>query len=253
MMGAGTMTLRTLSTDTATARTSPPVSASFILGVLTVVGDAQDNTIAISRDAAGRILVNGGSVPVRFGTPTVANTRVISVVGAAGSDTLTLDEMNGALPKANLFGGTGNDTLTGGSGADTLAGQAGNDTLLGKGGTDGLFGGSDNDNLTGGDADDRPSARPATTARSGTPETTPTSTRAARVSTPGGQWRQWRRAVHDHRQRRPRPVRPGHPGAVRIDIGTSENLTLNANGGEDILCDGQPRPAHQDHRRRRRR
>ena len=155
MMGAGTMTVGTLSTDTAAALKGPPVSASLILGVLTVVGDAQDNTIVISRDAAGRILVNGGAVAVRFGTPTVANTRSISVVGGAGNDTITLDEANGALPKANLFGGTGNDMLTGGSGADTLAGQAGNDTLLGKGGVDGLFGGSDNDSLTGGDADDR--------------------------------------------------------------------------------------------------
>ena len=155
MMGAGTMTISTLSTGTAAAKTSPAVSASFILGVLTVVGDAQDNSIVISRDAAGRILVNGGSVVVKFGNPTVANTRVISVVGGAGSDTLALDEANGALPRANLFGGTGNDRLTGGSGADTLTGQAGNDTLLGKGGADGLFGGSDNDSLSGGDADDR--------------------------------------------------------------------------------------------------
>ena len=91
MMGAGTMTLSTLSPGTAAAQTGPGVSASFILGVLTVVGDAQDNSIAISRDAAGRILVNGGSVVVRFGNPTVANTRVISVVGGAGDDTLTLE------------------------------------------------------------------------------------------------------------------------------------------------------------------
>jgi Ca2+-binding RTX toxin-like protein len=141
MMGAGTMTLTTLSTGSAAAKANPPVSASFILGVLTVVGDAQNNSITISRDAAGRILVNGGAVVVKGGNPTVANTRVISLVGGAGNDTLTLNEASGALPKANLFGGTGNDVLTGGSGNDTLAGQGGNDTLLGKGGFDGLFGG----------------------------------------------------------------------------------------------------------------
>ena len=59
------------------------------------------------------------------------------------------------MPRANLFGGPGDDTLAGGSGGDQLFGQTGNDTLLGKGGFDFLFGGSDNDTLTGGDADDQ--------------------------------------------------------------------------------------------------
>ena len=63
--------------------------------------------------------------------------------GLAGNDTITLSEVNGALPLANLFGGGGNDVLTGGSGNDQLFGQAGNDTLLGKGGFDLLFGGTE--------------------------------------------------------------------------------------------------------------
>ena len=67
---------------------------------------------------------------------TVANTSLIQVFGQGGNDTITLNEANGALPAANLFGGAGNDTLTGGSGGDMLFGQAGNDTLLGKGGAD---------------------------------------------------------------------------------------------------------------------
>ncbi|HKA03662.1 MAG TPA: calcium-binding protein [Acidimicrobiales bacterium] len=67
----------------------------------------------------------------------------------------SLNEANGAPPRANLFGGTGNDTLSGGSGADQCSGQAGNDALLGRGGFDLLFGGSDNDTLTGGDGDDQ--------------------------------------------------------------------------------------------------
>ena len=53
-------------------------TATFIPGAgsLNVIGDALDNTTTISRDAAGRILVNGGAVPVLGGTPTVANTGV---------------------------------------------------------------------------------------------------------------------------------------------------------------------------------
>src|SRR3954462_9867300 len=124
-------------------------------GILSTFGDSLNNNITVSRDAAGKLLVNGGAVSVLGGTPTVANTSLIQVFGQAGNDTITLNEANGALPAAFLFGGAGNDVLTGGSGNDLLFGQAGNDTLLGKGGTDLLFGGADNDVLTGGDGNDQ--------------------------------------------------------------------------------------------------
>ena len=125
-------------------------------GVLTVFGDALNNTITVSRNAAGNLLVNGGAVAITGGTATVANTSLIQVFGQGGNDVITLNEANGALPKANLFGGIGNDTLTGGSGGDMLFGQGGNDTLLGKGGFDFLFGGTENDTLTGGEEDRSP-------------------------------------------------------------------------------------------------
>ena len=124
-------------------------------GVLSVFGDSLDNGVVVSRNAAGELFVNNGAVPVRGGPATVANTAQIQVFGQAGNDTITLDEANGALPRANLFGGTGNDTITGGSGADLIFGQNDNDVLNGRGGNDQLFGGSGNDVLTGGDADDQ--------------------------------------------------------------------------------------------------
>jgi Ca2+-binding RTX toxin-like protein len=124
-------------------------------GTLDVIGDNLGNNIVVSRNAAGQILVNGGAIVVTGGTPTVANTALIQLFGQGGNDTLTLDEANGALPRANIFGGAGNDVITGGSGNDQLFGQAGNDTILGKGGFDFLFGGNGNDTLTGGDADDQ--------------------------------------------------------------------------------------------------
>ena len=132
-------------------------TASFspLTGSLSVIGDSLDNPIVVNRDAAGRILLNNGAVPIQGGTATVANTSVIQVFGQAGNDTISLDESNGALPAAQLFGGDGNDTLTGGSGNDLLFGGSGNDTLLGKGGNDLLFGGSGNDVLTGGTGDDQ--------------------------------------------------------------------------------------------------
>jgi Ca2+-binding RTX toxin-like protein len=133
------------------------IKATFLpnTGLLSVLGDATDDTIVISRNAAGQILVNGGAVSVLGGVPTVANTTEIDVFGQGGNDTITLDEANGALPPARLFGGAGNDVLTGGSGADQLFGGTGNDILLGKGGDDLLFGGGGNDTLTGGAGNDQ--------------------------------------------------------------------------------------------------
>ena len=135
-------------------------------GTLTVFGDSADNEIVISRDALGVISVNGevplaGGIPGGF--PTVFNTKSISVFGLGGNDTIRLDETNGPLPAAQLFGGSGNDILTGGSGADALHGQDGNDQLsggagddflLGQSGTDVMFGGDGADQMFGGAGDD---------------------------------------------------------------------------------------------------
>ena len=89
-------------------------------GLLTAFGTSGQNTIKFGRDPAGNILVNDGTVAVLGGTPTVANTSLIQAFGQAGNDTITLDETNGALPAAQLFGGDGNDAITGGSGNDLL-------------------------------------------------------------------------------------------------------------------------------------
>src|SRR5436190_9432305 len=105
------------------------ITSRFSNGRLTAFGDASDNLIVTSRDAAGTILVNGGAVTISGGTATVANTSLIQVFGQGGNDTITVNETNGAMPAANLFGGDGNDILTGGSANDMLFGQAGNDTL----------------------------------------------------------------------------------------------------------------------------
>src|SRR5262245_42280084 len=131
------------------------VTASFTSGILTVTGDNLNNSIEIIRDAAGTLRVNGGAVPVRGGTPTVANTTLIQVFGLNGNDTISLNEANGALPKANLFGAGGNDTMIGGSGFDMLFGQGGDDNLQGRGGLDTIFGGAGGDTMIGGDGDDQ--------------------------------------------------------------------------------------------------
>src|SRR5829696_1797482 len=97
---------RLLGLEALEGRWTPAVTASFTpgAGVLTVFGDNLDNTITVSRNAAGQLLVNGGAVSILGGTPTVANTSLIQVFGQGGNDTVTLNEANGALPRANLFG-----------------------------------------------------------------------------------------------------------------------------------------------------
>jgi Ca2+-binding RTX toxin-like protein len=126
-------------------------------GYLAILGDNLDNTIKVSRDAAGAILVNDGAVSI-FGTrPSASSTKQIDVFGFGGNDTITLDDSLGALPAARLFGGAGNDTLRGSSGIDQLFGEAGNDTVEGRGGNDILSLGSGDDVViwNAGDGNDR--------------------------------------------------------------------------------------------------
>jgi Ca2+-binding RTX toxin-like protein len=133
----------------------PSISAVFAGGILTIAGDDQDNALTASRDAAGTILVNGGAVPVTGGVPTIANTSLIRILGFGGNDVLLVDDSNGPMPPANLFGGEGDDTLTGSSSDDELDGGPGNDTLFGRDGNDRLVGGPGDDTLVGGRADDQ--------------------------------------------------------------------------------------------------
>jgi Ca2+-binding RTX toxin-like protein len=214
------------------------ITSSFLKanGLLTTLGDALDNTITTSLDAAGNILVNGGAVPVLGGTPTVANTSLIQVFGQAGNDVIALNEANGALPSANLFGGTGNDTLIGGSGNDLLFGQAGNDTLLGKGGNDFLFGGDGNDVLTGGDGDDQVFGEAGNDRMIWNPgDDSDLFEGGSGIDTAevnGGNGSEvFTVTANGDRVRFDRVS----PAPFTIDIGTTENLVVNMNGGDDTF------------------
>src|SRR6478735_1481869 len=174
------------------------ITSIFSRNILTEFGDAADNSIITSRDAAGNILVNGGAVPITGGNPTVANTALIQVFGQAGNDTISLDEANGALPAALLFGGAGNDVLTGGSGDDQLFGGAGNDRLIWNPG-------DDSDLFEGGDGVDTAEVNGGNGSETFT--ITANGDRFDRVS----------------------------PAPFSLDIGTTENLVLRANGGDDVI------------------
>lgn len=207
--------------------------------LLNVLGDSLDNTVTLSRDAAGKILVNGGAVPVLGGTPTVANTATLQAFGQAGNDTIVVDEANGALPAAQLFGGDGNDVLTGGSandmlfggaGDDTLNGKGGNDLLVGDAGNDTLIGGAGNDQLFGGAGNDRMIWNPGDGSdlfEGGDGVDT------AEVN--GGNGAEtFTITANGSRVRFDRVS----PAPFTLDIGTTENLVLNANGGDDVITAG---------------
>lgn len=219
-------------------RVMPAIVATFFpaTGILSVIGDALDNQIKVSRTAAGSLQVNEGAVLITGGTPTVANTVQIQLSGLGGHDLLELDESNGALPAASLFGGTGNDTLIGGSGADSLFGQGGNDTLFGKSGNDFLFGGASNDVLIGGRGNDQVFGEAGNDRMIWNPgddtdlneggEGTDT------VEVNGGNGSEtFSLASNGTRVRFDRI----NPAPFAIDIGTSEKLVLNANGGDDFV------------------
>ena len=222
-------------------RLLPAVTATFspAAGLLTILGDAHYNTITVSRDAAGHVLVNGGAISIRGGRPTVANTKLIDVFGLSGNDNLSLNEVNGALPKANIFGGSGNDLIAGGSGNDLLDGGAGNDTLLGNGGVDLLFGGAGNDVLTGGSGNDQVVGQSGNDQLFWNPgDGTDLNEGGAGIDTVvvnGGNGSEaFTATANGTRVRFDRT----DPAPFSLDIGSTENLVVNANGGDDTFTAG---------------
>jgi Ca2+-binding RTX toxin-like protein len=216
-------------------------TATFLpgAGLLMESGDNGNNSLVTSRDAAGRILVNGPAVPIVGGTATVANTSMILAFGLDGADTIALDETNGALPAAELFGGPGNDTLSGGSGADLLFGQDGNDVLNGKGGADLLFGGDGNDVLTGGTGNDQDFGEAGDDRMVWNPGDGSDlfeggdGNDTAEVN--GGNGAETFTIVANGTRVRFDRV---SPAPFSLDIGTTENLVLHANGGDDVITAG---------------
>jgi Ca2+-binding RTX toxin-like protein len=208
-------------------------------GTLSILGDNLDNTTTISRDAVGNILVDGGAVTVIGGVPTVANTTSIVAFGLEGNDSIVFDETNGPLPRAVLFGGDGNDTLVSGSGDDFLFGGAGNDTLESKGGSDLLLGGDGNDLLLGGDGNDAMFGEAGDDRMVWNPgEDDDLMEGGDGIDTAemnGGNGSEiFTVAANGDRVRLDRV----DPLPFFLDIGTTENLVINANGGDDVVSAG---------------
>jgi Ca2+-binding RTX toxin-like protein len=155
-------------------RIVPATIATFHTNILTVTGDAADNSINVSADANGNLVVtdNGQNVTIRVvsGVANKANTTLINVQGRGGNDNILLTrslntlDANGRLaasPNAVLEGNGGNDTITpqiggflGGVignpivGNTIMDGGSGNDSLTSGFGNDIMIGGDGNDTLT---------------------------------------------------------------------------------------------------------
>jgi hypothetical protein len=189
------------------------VTASFAEGTLRVTGDEQDNAITVSRDVGGTILVNNGTIPVLGGIATIANTTHFHIVGAGGNDNISLNEVNGPLPGAAIFGGAGDDTMTGGSGDDFISGETGSDTAS-------LGAGDDTFAWNSGDGSD------VVNGQAGTDTLVFNGSDLAErfeISDAGG-------GPGFHRVRLTRDV-----GNVTMDLGTVEGIDLNAQGGADTI------------------
>src|SRR4029079_12500465 len=120
------------------------------------------------------------------------------LLGGAGNDILL-----GGAGNDLLYGGDGDDTLTGGAGTDQMFGEAGNDLMIWNPG-DGT------DLMEGGDGTDTAQVNGGSGAEQFTLTANGTRVRFDRLD----------------------------PAPFALDIGTTENLVLNMNGGDDTFTAG---------------
>jgi Ca2+-binding RTX toxin-like protein len=132
------------------------VDATFALGVLTVTGDADDDSISVTC-TAGDVQVNGSSPA--GGPVGCAEVETILVRAGGGDDRVTLAEVGGGdfrrLAAIGVFGEDGNDTLIGSDLPDRLDGGGGTDELRGGGGGDRLIPSGGGGSAIGGEGRDR--------------------------------------------------------------------------------------------------
>jgi len=177
------------------------LAAGLDNGVLTVTGTDNAESIVISQ-AADQIVVDIDGVQSSFPAADVAQ---ISIAALAGDDTIVVNVNRPTM----ILAGAGNDAITGSDGgADIVFGQQGGDTFAGRGGDDTFTWnpGDGSDVIDGGDGDDTHVFN-----GSGADETID-------VTPDGG-----------------RIVLFRNVGSIVMDIGTFENITVNALGGSDII------------------
>jgi Ca2+-binding RTX toxin-like protein len=140
------------------------------------------------------------------------------------------------LAPSPLIGGAGNDSITGGAGADHIFGLSGDDTLQGRGGADLLFGGDGNDVLTGGDGNDQMFGGDGNDRMIWNPgDDSDVMEGGSDIDTAevngGNGGETFTITANGQRVRFDRI----DPAPFNLDIGTTEELVVNANGGNDTI------------------
>lgn len=212
------------------AQAKEKFTAKIQQATLVVDGTSADDTIVLRLRAGDptTLEVNSATSGQKDFAFKLSKIQAISVSGNGGNDTITIDESNGSITiPATLDGGDGNDTITGGSGNDTISGGAGDDVLQGGAGNDTLTGGPGADTVSGGAGDDRIVWNPGdgTDTNEGgdgidTVEVNGSDSAEVFAATPNGT-----RVRFDRLS----------PVPFSLDIGSSEKLVLNANGGDDTF------------------
>jgi Ca2+-binding RTX toxin-like protein len=198
-----------------------------------VNGSAAKNTITLTQ-AGTAVSVAGLSAQVTVDHADATDSLVVN--GLGGNDSIDASTLPAGAIQLTLDGGAGNDTIDGGTGNDTLLGGDGNDVLLGRGGNDLLFGGAGNDTLTGGDGDDQVFGESGDDRMIWNPgDDTDLFEGGDGIDTAevnGGNGAEvFSITANGTRVRFDRL----DPAPFSIDIGTTEKLVLNANGGNDFV------------------
>jgi Ca2+-binding RTX toxin-like protein len=204
-------------------------------------GDGNDTSVVNGGGGGEQFTVKPSTLPgktVRFDrtgpSPTpgpffieIGTTETLDMNANGGDDTFAAENGLAGLIKLDVDGGVGNDVLTGGDGADLIEGGDGNDTITAgrnpTGTTDDARGGAGDDRMiwNPGQGDDLNEGGDG----SDTVEVNGGSVGEDFTVKPGAAGR-----VRFDRTG-PSPT----PGAFFIDIGTSENLVLNAGAGNDEI------------------
>jgi Ca2+-binding RTX toxin-like protein len=216
--GADTITVNDLS---GTDVTQVAVNLAGVIGG--TAGDAQIDTVAVNGTGAGdAIVVSGGATDAKIAglqavvsIATLEATDVVAVNGLDGDDGIDASAalhavtLNGGVGNDTLKGGGGNDVLVGGADKDTLSGGIGDDQMLGEAGDDRMIwnSGDGTDLMEGGEGTDTAEVNGG----AGAEEFTITANGA--------------RVRFDRLD----------PAPSSLDIGTTENLVLNAGSGDDFI------------------
>ena len=221
-------------------RILPAITATFSpeTGTLSVVGDSQNNVINLSQSVNGNILVNNGAIAITGGTPNVSNTNRIVAVGQGGNDQISLKDLTSQSISSVIIGGSGNDSLTGGAGRDFLLGGSGNDLIQGGDNVDRLLGGRGNDTLLGNRGNDVVKGQSGTDLliwNNGDGSDVlegGAGNDFVQVNGANGAGDDFRIAPNGKRVF----VQRINLGLFTLDIGTTENLDINGQGGNDVIA-----------------